>query len=1100
MELVRLVINKFRDMILMCIPGSKNWERTFSEVHLIALFVSLVIFMPSLATAQNCTLNANVDQVICANEVLTLAGSKGGLFQGTGVSTWSQISGPSAIIVSPNSLITTVTGIQSNSTYKFRLSTECQDGSLVYDDVVVTVKPVTFANAGADQGPMCPGNGTLLANVAGANETGSWSIVGNNDAGISINNPNSINTGFTAAADDAGTSTLRWTITNANGCVAYDDMTITNLGAHLIVNAGPDQVLGNCFSLSTTTTLAATFGGNNIAGQTGLWTVISGPNIPTITSPTRRNSTVTNLIQGVYILRWTVTGPCSNGFDEVKISVPAPVGSATSATITPGNDVYCDGRTSMVFTGTYPLYNNEVVSWTQTAGPPATIVSPNSPTTSISGLDATSNYTFRYTISNPVTGCSSTTTSSIVYATAPSLAITTPSPLIAPCNSNSATISFTQAGTGPVEYSIVSAPAGFPGVPTAYAPLGASPATISGLTLNGTYVIQLRKSAFGSGCADVFQSITVITSVTPSNSNGGTKQLLGCNITSTALVGNVPAIGTGSWSQVSGPNAAVIASPNNPGTNISGLVNGLYRFRWKISGGPACPTRQNDAQVVVSSVAPTTANAGPDQTVCFNTPVYLAGNAPILNETGTWTVSPSAGVAFSPDANTRNAVVTGLVASTVYTFTWTINNACGPGSSDQVKITTTSTEGPVASVAGNDQCLPTGTNSITLAANDPGAGSGAWTKLSGPAATFTNPALRNTSVTGLTDGTYQFIWTITFGSCAVSRDTVMVTISQPATNAVVGNDQNICGTTATLTANTPTIGTGTWSQEAGAGGVTIVSPLAATSSVTGLTEGTYIFRWTISNNACPATMDSVQINVSDVAPVAPNAGPDKSVCGLSTCTMAANNVAPGTGLWSLVSGPNAPVFSDMKSPTATISGLEAGVYIFRWTSYGGEFCNPLSDDVKIDVTPAANAGPDQSKCFANSANLIGNDGSVGTWSQVGTTPNVATIIPTTSYSAIASGLIAGTYTFRYTVAANGSCATPSADDMTVTIFTATSAASAGPDQEHCDVTSFNLAANDPAPYTGTWTKVAGPAGGSFSPNANSPIATFTGATPGVYIF
>ena len=113
---------------------------------------------------------------------------------------------------------------------------------------------------------------------------------------------------------------------------------------------------------------------------------------------------------------------------------------------------------------------------------------------------------------------------------------------------------------------------------------------------------------------------------------------------------------------------AVIACPTDPSTNSSGLVNGLYRFRWKISGGPACPTRQNDAQVAVSSIAPTAANAGPDQTVCFNTPVYLAGNAPILNETGTWTVSPSAGVVFSPNANTRNAVVTGLVASTVYTL------------------------------------------------------------------------------------------------------------------------------------------------------------------------------------------------------------------------------------------------------------------------------------------------------------------------------------------------------------------------------------------------------------------------------------------------
>ncbi|NTV79715.1 MAG: hypothetical protein HGA25_11430, partial [Clostridiales bacterium] len=136
-----------------------------------------------MASAQNCTLNANVDQTICANEVLTLSGNKGGLFAGAGTTTWSQVTGPSAIITSPNSLLTTVTGIQGGYTYKFRLSTECLDGSLIYDDVNIVVRLISLAAAGPDQGPFCPGSAGTLAgsNISGV-ETGAWSIPGSNDA------------------------------------------------------------------------------------------------------------------------------------------------------------------------------------------------------------------------------------------------------------------------------------------------------------------------------------------------------------------------------------------------------------------------------------------------------------------------------------------------------------------------------------------------------------------------------------------------------------------------------------------------------------------------------------------------------------------------------------------------------------------------------------------------------------------------------------------------------------------------------------------------------------------------------------------------------
>jgi gliding motility-associated-like protein len=930
-----------------------------------------------------------------------------------------------------------------------------------------------------------------------AGETGQWTIVSSsNYAGIIISNPSSPTSAYTLSASGAGTTKLRWTVTNTNGCSSYDEMIITNRGGLNSISAGSDQTLGNCYSTTQSTKMAATFGGGLIT-NTGKWTVVTGPNVPIFADDTSNTTNVSNLIEGVYTVRWTVTNFCEIGSDDVQITVPAPVGNNSNASIFPGSTIYCDSRTSIVLTGNTPTYNNEEVTWTQTGGPPTTIISPNSPTTTITGLDGTSSYTFTYTINNTITGCTSTTSATTSFATPASLSVTSVSPVIGICDSSNTTIEYTDSGTGTVQYSIVSAPIGFSGVPTSYTNLGTSPATINGLTEPGTYIVRVRKSANGVGCSDLFQDVTLIVSKTPSPSSGGTSQKLGCGVTTTSLAASIPAIGTGSWNQIIGPNTATITDKYDNLTAISNLISGFYVFRWEISGGPACTNSQNDVSVKVVSTPPTQPNAGTDQIVCANSSVLLTGSALKDNEEGLWKVSPNAGVVFSPDATTRNVTVTGLIASTVYTFTWTVTNSCGT-SSDDVIITTNSTQGPIQSNAGDDQCLENIATTATLSGNNPAPGTGLWTKISGLGTTFSNPTLFNTSVTGLTPGDYEFEWTISNGGCSTSSDTVKITISDAITIANAGSDQNICGTSTNLTANIPTVGTGIWTQVSGPINA-IITVLNSTSiTVSNLIDGSYVFRWSI-NNGCSSSIDDVQINVSTQTPNSPLAGSDQSICGATSITMTGNDVAPSNGLWSIVSGPNIPNIPNPSSPTTTITGLEAGTYIFRWTSKAGAYCGTLSDDVTVDVTPNANAGSDQSLCFANSVNLKGNDGSIGTWTQIGTTPNSATISTTSPSSAIASGLIAGTYTFNYTITPKGTCI-PISDTVDITIFSAASAASAGADQIHCGAALFTLNGNNSGSLTGTWTVVSGPTGGSFIPNANTPNATYINAGTGTFVF
>jgi hypothetical protein len=161
------------------------------------------------------------------------------------------------------------------------------------------------------------------------------------------------------------------------------------------------------------------------------------------------------------------------------------------------------------------------------------------------------------------------------------------------------------------------------------------------------------------------------------------------------------------------------------------------------------------------------ADAGPDQALCDVTSVTLAGNNP-SSGTGTWTkVSGTGGTITSP--NSYNTTVTGLTPG-VYVFKWKIvDGVCKD--SDNVQITIYA---KITAYAGPDQSL-CNTTTATLAGNNPSPGTGEWTKISGTGGTITNPALRNTTVTGLSNGVYVFQWKITNGECKDS-DRVQITI------------------------------------------------------------------------------------------------------------------------------------------------------------------------------------------------------------------------------------------------------------------------------------------------------------------------------------
>src|SRR6202021_149076 len=109
----------------------------------------------------------------------------------------------------------------------------------------------------------------------------------------------------------------------------------------------------------------------------------------------------------------------------------------------------------------------------------------------------------------------------------------------------------------------------------------------------------------------------------------------------------------------------------------------------------------------------------------------------------------------------------------------------------------------------------------TLAGNNPGVGTGAWTVTAGTAV-VTTPTAFNSGVTGLTIGaTSTLQWTITNGTCAPSSSTININVAATPTVSNAGPDQNLCNTTtATLAGNNPVNGTGLWTVTAGTAVVT----------------------------------------------------------------------------------------------------------------------------------------------------------------------------------------------------------------------------------------------------------------------------------------
>jgi uncharacterized repeat protein (TIGR01451 family) len=388
-----------------------------------------------------------------------------------------------------------------------------------------------------------------------------------------------------------------------------------------------------------------------------------------------------------------------------------------------------------------------------------------------------------------------------------------------------------------------------------------SPTSTATVTVYGTYV--LRWTIHSGVCADSTDDVQIIYDENPTTANAGLDQAF-CETSTATLAGNSPTVGTGTWTKVSG--TGTITTPSSPTSGVTGLGYGANVFRWTIHNGTC--TDATDNVTITRDQTPTTANAGLDQAFCETSTATLAGNAPVVGTgTGAWSLVSGAGSITDASNPTSGVTALGYGANV---FRWTISNGTCTASTDEVTINRYKT--PTAANAGSDQVTACGVTTATLAGNAPavGAGTGAWSLVSG-SGTATTPGSPTSGVTGLGYGVNVFRWTISNGVCTPSYDDVSITVyaspvitsATPSSQLVQYSDPianvSISASDAD-SGGTYLIATSQWKKDAGSFSAGLPTGLSLGTTTTGANSRT----WTLSGNALvQAGVYTVRFRVTD---------------------------------------------------------------------------------------------------------------------------------------------------------------------------------------------------------------------------------------------
>jgi gliding motility-associated-like protein len=243
-----------------------------------------------------------------------------------------------------------------------------------------------------------------------------------------------------------------------------------------------------------------------------------------------------------------------------------------------------------------------------------------------------------------------------------------------------------------------------------------STATTSGFAVYGNY--DFYYSINYNSCPAPPDTLTLHVFQSPSVSNAGADIFL-CETDSVILNGNIPVVGNGTWSLITGVNigtSATFANPSLNNTKVNNLSYGRNTFLWKIDNGSCFSMDTINVYRYAQPIA-TTSNA---LNFCGATIVNLVANDPSLIDStviGTWTLV-NAPLTMISDSSLFSTNVSGLTSSAtgkLYVYNWTVLNGVCTSASINDSITIFDLITPVISNF-NDTSFCTG-DSVLLVSN-----------------------------------------------------------------------------------------------------------------------------------------------------------------------------------------------------------------------------------------------------------------------------------------------------------------------------------------------------------------------------------------------
>ncbi len=176
-----------------------------------------------------------------------------------------------------------------------------------------------------------------------------------------------------------------------------------------------------------------------------------------------------------------------------------------------------------------------------------------------------------------------------------------------------------------------------------------------------------------------------------------------------------------------------------------------------------------------------------------------------------------------------------------------------------------------------------------------------------------------------------------------------------------------------------------WAIISGPSGSTIGDPSSASTTVSGLKEGTYQFQLKVTDNDGATGTATMLVTVNSSTNKAPTAKTGSN----QTITLPTNSASiSGSGtdpdgaissyLWTKISGPSGSTIADPNSASTTVSGLGAGVYQFQLqvtdnNGATGTAMMQVTVNSASNIAPIAKTGTDQTITLpTNSVSITGS--------------------------------------------------------------------------------------------------------------------------------